>query len=167
MPLSFCVYAQRCFYGISDDFFFLLSFRAGSGKWLQSAAACPMNETGSHTQRANREERMFPSGWTSSVRSEHSYFLVCGLPCSRFRFCLFFFWSFPLFTDFSLKFSSQSASVSVYLHSAPFSTIASIISVLGAKVTPGLDGKARSSLLFSAKISSPTGSILAEKPCIP
>ena len=42
-----------------------------------------------------------------------------------------------------------------------------VISVLGAKVIPGLDGKARSSLLFSAKISSPAGSILAEKPCIP
>jgi hypothetical protein len=30
-----------------------------------------------------------------------------------------------------------------------------------------LDGNARSSLLFSAKISSPAGSIFPEKPCIP
>ncbi len=42
----------------------------------------------------------------------------------------------------------------------------SVISVLGAKVIPGLDENARSSLLFSAKISSPSGSIFPEKPCI-
>ena len=38
---------------------------------------------------------------------------------------------------------------------------------MGAKVIPGLDGEARSSLLFSVKISSPAGSILTEKHCIP
>ena len=70
---------------------------------------------------------------------------------------------------FPLKFfSTQSASVFVYLHFAPFSKPhQSVIFVLGAKVIPGLDGKARSSLLFSVKISSPAGSILTEKPCIP
>ena len=51
---------------------------------------------------------------------------------------------------------------------APFSgPHQAVIFVLGAKVTPGLDGKARSSLLFSEKISSPAGSIFPEKPCIP
>ena len=51
---------------------------------------------------------------------------------------------------------------------APFSgSHQAVISVLGAKVTPGFDGKARSSLLFSGKISSPAGSIFPEKPCIP
>ena len=35
-----------------------------------------------------------------------------------------------------------------------------------AKVTPGFAGNARSSLLFAGKISSPTGSIFPEKPCI-
>ncbi|EXZ04762.1 hypothetical protein M072_2809 [Bacteroides fragilis str. DS-208] len=28
----FCVYAKRCFYEVSDDFSFLMSFCAGSGK---------------------------------------------------------------------------------------------------------------------------------------
>ena len=47
---------------------------------------------------------------------------------------------------------------------APFSgSHQAVISVLGAKVTPGFDGKARSSLLFSGKISSPAGSIFPEK----
>ena len=54
----------------------------------------------------------------------------------------------------------------------PFSRLSvtphqAVISVLGAKVIPGLDGNARSSLLFSEKISSPAGSIFPEKPCIP
>lgn len=99
---------------------------------------------------------------------KQSYFLCCGLPFSRFRWCLFPFGD-SFFTDFPLKFfSTQSASVFVYLHFAPFSKPhQSVIFVLGAKVIPGLDGKARSSLLFSVKIYSPAGSILTEKPCIP
>ena len=82
---------------------------------------------------------------------------------------VFFLLVILFFTDFPLKFfSTQSASVFVYLHFAPFSKPhQSVIFVLGAKVIPGLDGKARSSLLFSVKISSPAGSILTEKPCIP
>ena len=74
-----------------------------------------------------------------------------------------------LFTDFSFEVFLSN------LPPLPFTSIfasfsephQAVISVLGAKVTPGLDGKARSSLLFPAKISSPAGSILAEKPCIP
>ena len=82
---------------------------------------------------------------------------------------VFFLLVILFFTDFPLKFfSTQSASVFVYLHFAPFSEPhQSVIFVQGAKVIPGLDGKARSSLLFSVKISSPAGSILTEKPCIP
>ena len=86
--------------------------------------------------------------------------------------CLFLFAPMPrgAFTGFQTVssfygfspevFSTQSASVFVYLHFAPFSEPhQSVIFVLGAKVIPGLDGKARSSLLFSAEISSPSGSI--------
>ena len=74
---------------------------------------------------------------------------------------VFFLLVILFFTDFPLKFfSTQSASVFVYLHFAPFSEPhQSVFFVLGAKVIPGLDGKARSSLLFSAEISSPSGSI--------
>ena len=165
----FCAYAKRCFYGFSNDFsFFAVSF-AGSGKWMQSVSACPMNETGSHTQRAIREEWLLPPGWTSPVGSENNhtpFVVVCPFHASG---DVFFLLVILFFTDFPLKFfSTQSASVFVYLHFAPFSKPhQSVIFVLGAKVIPGLDGKARSSLLFSAKISSPAGSILTEKPCIP
>ena len=165
----FCAYAKRCFYGFSNDFsFFAVSF-AGSGKWMQSVSACPMNETGSHTQRAIREEWLLSPGWTSPVGSENnhtSFVVVCPFHASG---DVFFLLVILFFTDFPLKFfSTQSASVFVYLHFAPFSKPhQSVIFVLGAKVIPGLDGKARSSLLFSVKISSPAGSILTEKPCIP
>ena len=95
-----------------------------------------------------------------------SFVVVCPFHASG---DVFFLLVILFFTDFPLKFfSTQSASVFVYLHFAPFSKPhQSVIFVLGAKVIPGLDGKARSSLLFSVKISSPAGSILTEKPCIP
>ena len=97
------------------------------------------------------------------------------LPCrwfTRFHasgYVPFPFWRFPFFTDFSFEVFLSN------LPPLPFTSIfasfsephQAVISVLGAKVTPGLDGKARSSLLFSVKISSPAGSILTEKPCIP
>ena len=107
-----------------------------------------------------------PAGQVLSDR-KHSYFLCCGLPFSRSGE-VFFLLVIPFLRIFSWSFSTQSASVFVYLHFAPFSKPhQSVIFVLGAKVIPGLDGKARSSLLFSVKISSPAGSILTEKPCIP
>ena len=91
---------------------------------------------------------------------KQSYSLCCGLPFSRFRWCLFPFGD-SFFTDFPLKFFLPN------LPPLPFTSIfasfsephQAVISVLGAKVIPGLDGKARSSLLFSAEISSPSGSI--------
>ena len=95
----FCAYAKRCFYGFSNDFsFFAVSF-AGSGKWMQSVSACPMNETGGHTQRANREEWLL-------------WFALFTLPVMSFSFWWFFFlrifpWSFfppnlPLFSFTSI-----------------------------------------------------------------
>ena len=161
MPLSFCAYAKRCFYGVSDDFSFFVVPFAGSGKWMQSVSACPMNETGGHTQRAIREEWLLSPGWTSPVGSENnhtSFVVVCPFHASG---DVFFLLVILFFTDFPLKFfSTQSASIFVYLHFAPFSEPhQSVIFVLGAKVIPGLDGKARSSLLFPAEISSPAGSI--------
>ena len=163
-----CAYAKRCFYGFSDDFSFFAVPFAGSGKWMQSVSACLMNETGGHTQRAIREEWLLSPGWTSPVGSENnhtSFVVVCPfhVPVMSFSFWWFLFYGFS-----PEVFSTQSASGFVYLHFAPFSEPhQSVIFVLGAKVIPGLDGKARSSLLFSVKISSPAGSILTEKPCIP
>ena len=120
-----------------------------------------MNETGGRTQ-PDKPGRMLVATRLNKFRrigNKHTSFGgVCPFHASG---DVFFFWWFPLFTDFLLKFfSTQSASGFVYLHFAPFSEPhQSVIFVQGAKVIPGLDGKARSSLLFSAEISSPSGSI--------
>ncbi len=93
------------------------------------------------------------------------------LPCrwfARFHatgYILFLLEGISFFTDFSFEVFCL-----ICLH-LPFTSIfasfsephQAVISVLGAKVTPGFDGKARSSLLFSGKISSPLGSIFPEK----
>ena len=106
-------------------FFFAVPF-AGSGKWMQSVSACPMNETGSHTQRAIREEWLLSPGWTSPVGSENnhtSFVVVCPFHASG---DVFFLLVILFFTDFPLKFfSTQSASVFVYLHFCAFQWAAS------------------------------------------
>ena len=135
---------------------------------MQSVSACLMNETGGHTQ-PDKPGRMIVATRLNKFRrignNHTSFVVVCPFhaPVMSFTFWLFLFYGFS-----PEVFSTQSASVFVYLHFAPFSEPhQSVIFVLGAKVIPGLDGKARSSLLFSVKISSPAGSILTEKPCIP
>ena len=124
---------------------------------MQSVSACPMNETGAHTQ-PDKPGRMIVATRLNKFRrignNHTSFVVVCPFHASG---DVFFLLVILFFTDFPLKFfSTQSASVFVYLHFAPFSKPhQSVIFVLGAKVIPGLDGNARSSLLFSAKISSP------------
>ena len=76
------------------------------------------------------------------------------------------------FTDFSFEvFLSNLPPLPFTSIFAPFSEPhQAVISVLGAKVTPGFDGKARSSLLFCAEISTPTqasGSISAKNLAFP
>ena len=97
------------------------------------------------------------------------------LPCrwfTRFHasgYVPFPFWRFPFFTDFSFEVFLSN------LPPLPFTSIfasfsephQAVISVLGAKVTPGFDGKARSSLLFSGKISSLSGSIFPKNLAFP
>ena len=149
-------------------FFFAVPF-AGSGKWMQSVSACPMNEADGHTQPGKPGRMIVVARLDKSCRiGKQSYFLCSGLPFSRFRWCLFPFGD-SFFTDFSLKFFLPNQPLFSFTSIfAPFSEPhQAVISVLGAKVIPGLDGKARSSLLFSVKISSPAGSILTGKPCIP
>ena len=136
---------------------------------MQSVSACPMNETGAHTQ-PDKPGRMIVATRLNKFRrignNHTSFVVVCPFHASG---DVFFLLVILFFTDFPLKFfSTQSASVFVYLHFAPFSKPhQSVIFVLGAKVIPGLDGKARSSLLFSAKISSPSGSIFPKNLAFP
>ena len=97
------------------------------------------------------------------------------LPCrwfTRFHasgYVPFPFWRFPFFTDFSFEvFLSNLPPLPFTSIFAPFSEPhQAVIFVLGAKVTPGLYGKARSSLLFSGKISSLSGSIFPKNLAFP
>ena len=139
----FCGYAKRCFYEFSDDFLFSCPF-VPEAERMPSVSACPMNEASGHTQ----------------------LLMVCPFHASG---DVFFFQSVLLFYGFSLKFLYSNLPLFSFTSILRLSVEShqAVIFVLGAKVIPGLDGKARSGLLFSAKISSPSGSILAEKPCIP
>ena len=96
------------------------------------------------------------------------------LPCwwfARFHAIgyVLFLLGLPVFTDFSFEvFLSNLPPLPFTSIFAPFSEPhQAVIFVLGAKVTPGLYGKARSSLLFSGKISSPSGSIFPKNLAFP
>ena len=100
-----------------------------------------------------------------------TYFLADGLPGFTLP-AMFFSVGDVFFTDFSFE---------VFLSNLPLLPFTSVFSplsrphqavifVLGAKVTPGFDGKARSSLLFCAEISTPaqaSGSISAKNLAFP
>ena len=124
MTLSFAPMPRGAFTGFQMIFFFAVPF-AGSGKWMQSVSACPMNETGSHTQRAIREEWLLSPGWTSPVGSENnhtSFVVVCPFHASG---DVFFLLVIPFLRIFPEVFSTQSASVFVYLHFCAFQWAAS------------------------------------------
>jgi hypothetical protein len=129
----------------------------------------PINGTSRHPQQANREEKFYLPAPTRPAGQIKPYFLAGGLPGFTLPAMSFFVEGISFFTDFSFEVFCL---ICLYFRLPPFSRLSvaphqAVISVLGAKVTPGFDGKARSSLLFSGKISSPLGSIFPEKPCIP
>ena len=168
MPLSFAPMPRGAFTGFQMIFLFSLYLLPEAESECRVCQPAPWMKQAPTHSRTNREEWLLPPGWTSSVGSETIilpllWFALFTLPVMSFSFWWFLFYGFS-----PEVFSTQSASGFVYLHFAPFSEPhQSVIFVQGAKVIPGLDGKARSSLLFSVKISSPAGSILTEKPCIP
>ena len=100
---------------------------------MQSVSACPMNETGAHTQ-PDKPGRMIVATRLNKFRrignNHTSFVVVCPFHASG---DVFFLLVILFFTDFPLKFfSTQSASVFVYLHFAPFSKPhQSVIFVLG------------------------------------
>ena len=106
---------------------------------MQSASACPMNETGGRTQ-PDKPGRMLVATRLNKFRrigNKHtSFVVVCPFHASGE---VFFFQTVSSFYGFSPEvFSTQSASVFVYLHFAPFSEPhQSVIFVLVAKVIPG------------------------------
>ena len=121
----FCGYAKRCFYGFSDDFSFFAVHLCRKRKGCRVCQlATWMKQAATHS-RANREERLFPHDWTSTVGSE-----TFILPCrwfALFTLPIMFFLSVgsSFLRIFPEVFVFQSASVFVYLHLAPFSRIAS------------------------------------------
>ena len=156
MPLSFCAYGQEVLLRVFRWFFFSLSLLPEAESECRVCPPAPwMKQVATHSGQSGEEWLLSP-GWTSPVGSENnhtSFVVVCPFHASGDVFFLLvipflriFPWSFflpnqPLFSFTSIF--------------APFSEPhQAVISVLGAKVIPGLDGKARSSLLFSVKISS-------------
>ena len=165
-PFLLCLCQRGAFTVFQMIFLFSLSFWAGSGKPCMTAHS--INGTSRHSRQTNREEWFYPSDQTRLAKQIKTYFLAGGLPSftqlamlfllGGYFFHGFLFWSFlsnlPLlpFTSIFAPFSEP--------HQA-------VIFVLGAKVTPGLYGKARSSLLFSGKISSLSGSIFPKNLAFP
>ena len=149
---------KRCFYGVLTIFLFSLSFWAGSGKPCMTAHS--INGTSRHSRQTNREEWFYPSDQTRLAKQIKTYFLADGLLGFTLP-AMFFSVGDVFFTDFSFEvFLSNLPPLPFTSIFAPFSEPhQAVIFVLGAKVTPGLYGKARSSLLFFGKISSPSGSI--------
>ena len=152
---------------VSDDFSFSTVPLSRKRKAVSDRPIHKWNKP-SHT--AGKPGRMILSVRPYTLGQTYKIILPCrwfarfhASGCFPFSFVDFFF------TDFSFEVFLSN------LPPLPFTSIFAsfsephqiVISVLGAKVIPGLDGNARSSLLFSEKISSPAGSIFPEKPCIP
>ena len=157
---------ERCFYGFLTIFLFAVHL----SRKRKAAHDRPLHKWNKPSPTVGKPERMI-----LYIRPDTSCRIYKTILSTRwfarfhasgyvpFSFVDFFF------TDFSFEvFLSNLPPLPFTSISAPFSEPhQAVISVLGAKVIPGLDGKARSSLLFPVKISSPAGSILTEKPCIP
>ena len=152
---------------VSDDF----SFSAVPlSRKRKAVSDRPIHEWNKPSHTAGKPGRMILSVRPDTLGQTYKIILPCrwfarfhASGCFPFSFVDFFF------TDFSFEVFLSN------LPPLPFTSIfasfsephQAVISVLGAKVIPGLDGNARSSLLFSEKISNPAGSIFPEKPCIP
>ena len=128
-----------------------------------------INGTSRHSRQANREEYFYPSDQTRLAKQIKIYFLASGLPSFTLPAMFFPFDGDSIFTDFHFEVFLPNLPLLPFTSIfAPFSEPhQAVIFVLGAKVTPGLYGKARSSLLFSGKISSPSGSIYPKNLAFP
>ena len=159
---------ERCFYGFADDFFFAVPL----SRKRKAVSDRPIHKWNKPLCTAGKPGRMILYVRPDTLGQTYKIILPCRW-FARFHasgYVPFFPFGDFFFSQISLlKFSCL---ICLHFRLPPFSRLSvtphqAVISVLGAKVIPGLDGNARSSLLFSAKISSPAGSILTEKPCIP
>ena len=158
---------ERCFYGFADDFFFAVPL----SRKRKAVSDRPIHKWNKPSCTAGKPGRMILYVRPDTLGQTYKIILPCRW-FTRFHasgYVPFPFWRFPFFTDFSFEVFLSN------LPPLPFTSIfasfsephQAVISVLGAKVIPGLDGNARSSLLFSGKISSPAGSIFPKNLAIP
>ena len=165
----FCAYAKEVLLRVSDDF----SFSAVPlSRKRKAVSDRPIHKWNKPLCTAGKPGRMILYVRPDTLGQTYKIILPCRW-FARFHasgYVPFFPFGDFFFSQISLlKFSCL---ICLHFRLPPFSRLSvtphqAVISVLGAKVIPGLDGNARSSLLFSAKISSPAGSIFPEKPCIP
>ena len=151
---------ERCFYGFLTIFLFAVPL----SRKRKAAHDRPLHKWNKPSPTAGEPERMIL--YIRPDTSCRTYKIILSIRWfARFHASGYLPFLFGLlFTDFSFEvFLSNLPLLPFTSISAPFSEPhQAVISVLGAKVIPGLDGKARSSLLFSAEISSPAGSISAK-----
>ena len=125
MPLSFAPMPRGAFTGFQMIFLFSLSLLPEAESECRVCQPAPWMKQAPTHSRTNREEWLLPPGWTSSVGSETIilpllWFALFTLPVMSFSFWWFFFYGF-----FPEVFSTQSASVFVFLHFCAFQWAAS------------------------------------------
>ena len=125
MPLSFAPMPRGAFTGFQMIFLFSLSLLPEAESECRVCQPAPWMKQAPTHSRTNREEWLLPPGWTSSVGSETIilpllWFALFTLPVMSFSFWWFLFYGF-----FPEVFSTQSASVFVYLHFRAFQWAAS------------------------------------------
>ena len=125
MPLSFAPMPRDAFTGFQMIFLFSLSLLPEAESECRVCQPAPWMKQAPTHSRTNREEWLLPPGWTSSVGSETIilpllWFALFTLPVMSFSFWWFLFYGF-----FPEVFSTQSASVFVYLHFCAFQWAAS------------------------------------------
>ena len=159
-PFLLCLCQRGAFTGFWRFFFFAVPLSR------KRKAVCdrPIHEWNKPSHTAGKPEEWFcMSDRTRSARHTKSYFPDGGLPGFMLPAVSISLLGISFLRISLLKFSCL---ICLHFRLPPFSRLSGahqvVISVLGAKVIPGLDGNARSSLLFSVKISSPAGSIFPE-----
>ena len=125
MPLSFAPMPRGAFTGFQMIFLFSLSLLPEAESECRVCQPAPWMKQAPTHSRTNREEWLLPPGWTSSVGSETIilpllWFALFTLPVMSFSFWWFLFYGFS-----PEVFSTQSASVFVYLHFCAFQWAAS------------------------------------------
>ena len=166
-PFLLCLCQRGAFTGSQTISFFVVPLSR------KRKAVCdrPIHKWNKPSHTAGKPGRMILSVRPDTLGQTYKIILPCRW-FARFHASGSVPFPFGIIPFSRISLLTFSCPICLHLRLPPFSRLSvtshqAVISVLGAKVIPGLDGNARSSLLFSEKISSPAGSIFSEKPCIP